>query len=589
MKNLFYPFSMLIGILLVVFLQYSFQFYFFYIEQSQLFLWDSAYFLESLALPGGLSRWLSESVIQFYAYPYIGALSTGLWVTAVALLTGNLLEKISGASWMAMLGWFPAISLLLISVDFNYYQSGIVAFLLSLLAASLYVRIPVFLIRLSVGIVMLPLLAWWGGTVYILFAVMSLLYELSCQQSMKQKAASAGMLVVAAIIAIYFYHSCLVDTWAKTISPSFYFVSKLKPGKMIYVSWGSLLFLVGLAGLINYKKYVIAGKKQTMTWFVVSFFVLMAIYMGLMKYVDKKSLRFMELDYYSRTGQWNSIEQACQGKLTNFLYMSILCRALAEEGKLIDELFRYDIRSERALAISWNSTENVSVLLSDLYFTCGNMALAQRMAFEGDVSAHGAHNVRMIQRLVQTNLIFGAYPVAEKYISLLEKSPVYKNWATPYRRFLNNDKLVDEDPLLGQKRALLFTPGETDEVFISGGDFLQAVAEPLLANPDKARTAFEYLASFYLLSKDMPNFISLVNQFKDKPFMSPLPPTIQEGILVAYERDPEKWEEYSLDKNIKSRFAAFRKQVLANRNNQGLPGLLHRSFGNSYWYYLMFK
>ncbi len=37
MKNLFYPLSLLIGVLLVSFLQYSFQPYFFYIEQSQLF------------------------------------------------------------------------------------------------------------------------------------------------------------------------------------------------------------------------------------------------------------------------------------------------------------------------------------------------------------------------------------------------------------------------------------------------------------------------------------------------------------------------------------------------------------------------
>lgn len=171
----------------------------------------------------------------------------------------------------------------------------------------------------------------------------------------------------------------------------------------------------------------------------------------------------------------------------------------------------------------------------------------------------------------------------------MEKSPVYKKWATPYRRFLNNDKLVEEDPLLGEKRALLFTPGDSNEVFISGGDFVQAVAEPLLANPDKARTAFEYLAGFYLLSRDMSSFISFVNQFKETSLLSPMPRAVQEGILIAYEGNPEKWKEYQLDDNIKSQFEEFRKQVLSNRNNQGLPGLLHRSFGNTYWYYLMFK
>lgn len=68
-----------------------------------------------------------------------------------------------------------------------------------------------------------------------------------------------------------------------------------------------------------------------------------------------------------------------------------------------------------------------------------------------------------------------------------------------------------------------------------------------------------------------------------------MPRAVQEGILIAYEGNPEKWKEYQLDDNIKSQFEEFRKQVLSNRNNQGLPGLLHRSFGNTYWYYLMFK
>lgn len=589
MKNLFYPLSLLIGVLLVLFLQYSFQPYFFYIEQSQLFLWDSAYFLGHLSLPGGFSGWLSESVIQYYSYPFVGALCTGLWVTATALLAGSLLKRISGTSLMAMMGWIPALSLLLVAIDFNYLQAGNVAFLLCLLAASLYVRIPTFSYRLLAGILLLPLLAWWGSSVYMLFAVMAFLYEILLPQSSKQRLSSVSLLVVAALLATYFYQSCMVDTWGKAISPSSYYISKLIPGKIIYASWVSLLLLVGLAGLVSRKEGMMTGKRRTIAWVVELAFVLAFAYMGLMKFADKKSMRFMELDYYSRTGQWEKIEQACQGKLTNYLYMSILSRALAEEGKLIDELFQYDIRSERALAISWNSTENVSVLLSDLYFTCGNTALAQRMAFEGDVSAHGAHNVRMIQRLVQTNLVFGAYPIAEKYIALLEKSPIYKKWATPYRRFLNNDKLVEEDPLLGEKRALLFTPGDSNEVFISGGDFVQAVAEPLLANPDKARTAFEYLAGFYLLSRDMSSFISFVNQFKETSLLSPMPRAVQEGILIAYEGNPEKWKDYQLDDNIKSQFEEFRKQVLSNRNNQGLPGLLHRSFGNTYWYYLMFK
>lgn len=48
----------------------------------------------------------------------------------------------------------------------------------------------------------------------------------------------------------------------------------------------------------------------------------------------------------------------------------------------------------------------------------------------------GYGNPRMLKRLVQTNLIYGAYPVAEKYIRILENTFYYKDWAKSQRKFL---------------------------------------------------------------------------------------------------------------------------------------------------------
>ncbi|MCS3061523.1 DUF6057 family protein [Parabacteroides distasonis] len=38
------------------------------------------------------------------------------------------------------------------------------------------------------------------------------------------------------------------------------------------------------------------------------------------------------------------------------------------------------------------------------------------------------------------------------------------------------------------------------------------------------------------------------------------------------------------------RFTDYKRQVLAGRNNSNaLPGLMYRSYGDTYWYYYMFK
>lgn len=127
------------------------------------------------------------------------------------------------------------------------------------------------------------------------------------------------------------------------------------------------------------------------------------------------------MDYYARSGQWDEIIRHCHGPIKNYLYLTYLNRALAEKGELADRMFAFDQHGPQGLLASWNKTFTVSTLLSDAYFTLGEIALSQEMAFEGYVTVIGAGNPRNLQRLVQTNLIYGTYPIAEKYIRILEK------------------------------------------------------------------------------------------------------------------------------------------------------------------------
>lgn len=59
----------------------------------------------------------------------------------------------------------------------------------------------------------------------------------------------------------------------------------------------------------------------------------------------------MKLDYLSRTEQWQEIETTCHGKTDNYLYMNILARALAEQGKLTDNLLKYRFKNEVSLIV----------------------------------------------------------------------------------------------------------------------------------------------------------------------------------------------------------------------------------------------
>ena len=135
--------------------------------------------------------------------------------------------------------------------------------------------------------------------------------------------------------------------------------------------------------------------------------------------------------------------------------MCHLNMALANKGELSDKMFNFDQRGPQGLLVQWNKSENISCMLSDIYFTMGATASSQEMAFEGYVSAMEDGNPRMLKRLVQTNLIYGTYPVAEKYISILEKTYAYRDWAQSQRKYLYNDEVVESDPILGTRRRML--------------------------------------------------------------------------------------------------------------------------------------
>ena len=101
---------------------------------------------------------------------------------------------------------------------------------------------------------------------------------------------------------------------------------------------------------------------------------------------------------------WDEIIRHCHGPIKNYLYLTYLNRALAEKGELADRMFAFDQHGPQGLLASWNKTFTVSTLLSDAYFTLGEIALSQEMAFEGYVTVIGAGNPRNLQRTCSNKL-----------------------------------------------------------------------------------------------------------------------------------------------------------------------------------------
>ena len=568
---------------LFAFLQMCFEYHFYYIEQSQLFLFSEAYIRNKLLLPGGFSMLVAEFLVQFFIRPYVGALVTAVLLTGVGVCTAGIVKRIAPVSGLFILYVLPMLALLFMHFDFNYRVQGTVCYLMMMALLCGYMRIRNDLFRLVAGCVLVPVLFGLAGSITVLFAGMVCLFE-GLRKTPKWYISLIGVaeVLLLGVGTVYF---SLMGEYRWVFGPDLYYHYTLHPKEIIYYSW-ICLPLVFLIAFFVRNKNSLSGKKLFAGISCIAQLAMIAavLWWGMPKYSDAKTLKLKKLDYFARTEQWDKTIEECKGKLTNFLYMCHLNMALANKGELSDKMFNFDQRGPQGLLVQWNKSENISCMLSDIYFTMGATASSQEMAFEGYVSAMEDGNPRMLKRLVQTNLIYGTYPVAEKYISILEKTYAYRDWAQSQRKYLYNDEVVESDPILGTRRRML--PDRNSLAMIKGlaGD-LALFLEKGPANS----AALQYLGAMYLLAKDLEGFKALVEKYYGTEFLPVLPVHFQEAVIVMSEKEPDYWKRFNVSETIVARFTDYKKQVLANRNNSAIAGLLNRSYGNTYWFYFMFK
>lgn len=273
---------------------------------------------------------------------------------------------------------------------------------------------------------------------------------------------------------------------------------------------------------------------------------------------------------------WDGIISAyedCRDSV-NVRELSILNLALASKGRLADDAFKYTQAFSMALIPEWGWDLPSSALLSDIYYASGHVALAQKFAFEGNVCAEGAYDAGMMKRLVQTNIIYGAYDVAEKYISRLERDRATRSWASAQRRFLGDDAAVEADPEFGPRRACI--PAENFVTNFRGID--AEYKEIIRANPS-FRPAVEYLGVYYLLDCDFDAFRAFLDEFYGTEALPDLPLSFQEAACMMSTMDRGYWKQVGVSSEVYKRYGEFTRRLST--------GLDMEKFSDTFWYYVM--
>ena len=564
-----------------VFLQVTNSFHFYYIEQLQLFRYAADYWIAQLSEVGGVAALLGEGLTQYFAYLYVGPVVIAALLTGVFGWTAAILRQLQPKREPWLLALLPALALLLIQFDFNYLLKGTVAFVGMELALFAWMRVQRPGLRGISALFGVLFLYLTLGPIAGLFAVCTLLIDLCTRRGKRAYIFDLFAIALFALLAGLAVELTWVRNAAFAWTAQAYYHPILSPKPVIYFAWICLPVALLLTALWP-AQTVLSVRRQWIEGLVQVALFAALCYVAIPRYAHREAYPLKQLDYANRQGNWDEVLRLSQGPIQNYLYLNYLNRALAEKGVLGDQAFAFNQHGPQGLMVGWDKTFSVSLLLSDVYFTLGEIALSQEMAFEANVSVIGAGSPRCLMRLVQTNLIFGAYPIAEKYLRLLEQMPVYREWARQHRTFLYNDAAVEADPLLGMKRRGL--PTASDLAGIHGLEhdlLLRAKQLPEYVLP------IQFVGIQRLLAKDLQGFQALLDTYYGTPALPTLPVSFQEAVIMLTERQPERWSYYQVSPAVTTRYGEYRNLVLQNRGNSQLPLLIQRYFGSTYWAYFL--
>ena len=562
--------SLLFGMAVFLFWWQRYPFALSYHEQFQLFLFDSDYLATRLAEPGGIARYLSEFLVQFYNNVVFGAVIIALLLVLMQRLVWRLMDQ-QNKTWYP-LSFLPSLVTWYMMGD----QSLLLAFPLALimvLSVMACVK-SLGMKRLSVValclLILVPLVYWVCGPVVLMLAVY---LPLSGQKPILRDA----LLSVAAVV-----YGVLCILLSSLIVP--YTVSQLFCGLGYYRFFESFMLLMILLQLLlvalplcgRFLPEIKVGKAHY-TLLGVQVVALTVLMLAVVPTnYDAKTYELIEYDYLVRTQQWDAVIKKAEQQ-TPDLPMSVCATnlALAMKGELTTRAFDFYQRGGQGLLPPFERNYTTTLVTGEAYFQLGLVNTAQRFAFEAmEAIPNYNKSVRCVRRLAETNLINGNYEVARKYLKMLEKTMFYGKWAQRTEALLGQEQQINNHPLYGKMRKkrikedFLFSDRELDKIC---GQLLMA---------DKDNTlALQYLLMFPVLDRDLNRFMNYM-MFVSQTHPGYSPRICQEMVTFAYASRKQQPPQGVVPEAMLQQFNQFMQAY-----QQGATEM----FRHSTWYYLMGK
>ena len=548
------------------------------LEHTNLFVSDWDWFVPFLERTGGISRWLGTWGMQFFDETVMGSMAFAVPVVLLFVVMAGLMRNL-GKSMSVWIPWATGVSVcqLLSLYDHNFYWSGALALTLAL-AGLWLVSLFKEPVRSWLFLLGIPIVVWGLGASACIYVSAGII--LFAKKEKWFATIVAPTTVFVSTIAIIHFTGVVANI-RFILSPVCYYESISEMPIYHWATWGvTLLCLLLARGVmyVSWKKPITGWAICCTGWLIPS--ALLVQMAG--NFCNTSNQDIWRLNHHAYMEDWDAILNFVSDKpMNNYLFMNYANMALANKGELANRAFHYYPKGMNSLLTTVNSTGTVRLLASDIHYTVGCIAEAQQHAFEAQVTFPQSMGIQTMKRLVKTNLIFGHHAVAEKYLSLIAKTTFHRKWAQKYSQFLHNDQAIEADAELGEKRRSLSQQNRF-AMFYGWTPELQDILE---VNPEN-RKAKEYLGLSFLMNKDLKGFQLFLDKYYGTGKDRTLPLSFQQAVMALDQ--PDKVKAYNVLSSVKEQYAQFMRQYAQNRQNPNLKNVMHRSFGHTVWYYLIF-
>lgn len=542
-------------------------------ESTDFFVRDWGYSQQFLLKPGGWGEYLSHFVLQYFQWPWLGALILTLLLMAIFVSAGGIARYLAIAECWPVLEWLPVILTggLLCNSGISFLDMLHIFLFFFILWGIL--SAPLGHLRTCIAVLFFPclyLLLPWG--VVLMFYLTFLFVHLRKSKNRK------GMWIPTAGIVLVGIWPYLWRRWVWVMPEGTLFPWVTFPeGERVWAWWliygyGMLLWLISF--WFNRKQF--RNRKQIRVLNVIALVLIIVGFYVVSR--QKETEYFYRMDQAVEAGDWEKVLRIA-GQLDRFereeLYFVSL--ALAMRGELGEKLFEYPVWGSGCLYLPRDLDYKNSILGAELYYRLKVPNEAIHWTFQASVASPLGMDFRVLKRLIDLNIQKRDLPVARKYLSILEKANCYTSWCRSRRKMLHDP---DTDFVESQ---------EEHDFFIGGRPFLSDMARLIDAGRSK-KLALDYVLCGLLLNKDLQKFCQLFVGFYPYQRGEQLPAAYEEALLVAQALG---WKivcekEYVFSQEVSQKYQEYNALLETCGKDKEQNKKIMEGYRTTWWYYFHF-